>query len=111
MRNITIISGTNRPGSYTQKVANDYKTALEQKGHEVRMFSLTELPQNIIKEELYGKRSVGFDQLVKDNIENSQNFLFVVPEYNGSFPGILKVFIDAVHPSKWNEKNACLVGV
>jgi NAD(P)H-dependent FMN reductase len=44
-------------------------------------------------------------------ISPSSRFIFVVPEYNGSFPGILKVFLDSVHPNEWNDKFACLVGV
>jgi NAD(P)H-dependent FMN reductase len=35
----------------------------------------------------------------------------VTPEYNGSFPGVLKVVLDSIHPKEWNHKYACLVGV
>ncbi len=37
--------------------------------------------------------------------------MFVAPEYNGSFPGILKVFLDAVHPDLNRNKKAALIGV
>lgn len=109
--NITIISGTNREKSYTQKVASLYKTLLEAKGLKPSLFSLTDLPEDVAFKEVYGKRSAAFDEIIRKNIESADAFIFILPEYNGSFPGILKLFIDAVHPTKWNEKNGCLTGV
>ena len=41
----------------------------------------------------------------------TKKFVFVVPEYNGSFPGILKAFIDGLQPSVFQEKKCALVGV
>lgn len=111
MRTITLISGTNRPSSYTQKVATGYKKVLEDKGVNVQLLSLTELPADIAVAEVFGRRSGGFEAIIKKYIDNCDSFLFVIPEYNGSFPGIMKLFIDAVHPSKWHDKNACLAGV
>lgn len=36
----------------------------------------------------------------------------VIPEYNGSYPGVLKAFIDALrHPDSFNKKKIALVGV
>jgi chromate reductase len=45
-------------------------------------------------------------------ITQTDKFLFIIPEYNGSFPGVLKVFIDACDfPASFYEKKAALVGV
>ena len=42
----------------------------------------------------------------------SDKFVFVVPEYNGSFPGILKGFIDGMtYPNSFNNKKCALVGL
>ena len=38
-------------------------------------------------------------------------FIFVVPEYNGSFPGVVKALIDVLPRSVWINKKAALVGV
>ncbi|MGZ3883355.1 MAG: NADPH-dependent FMN reductase [Bacteroidia bacterium] len=111
MQTITIISGTNRPGSYTQKVALEYKKVLESKGFAPLLLSLAELPPDMSATDLYGKRSAVFEVILQKYIDNSTAFLIAVPEYNGSFPGIFKLFIDAVHPSKWADKDVCLVGV
>ena len=73
--------------------------------------SLTELPDAVIATDLYGKRSEAF-KLILDKINPLDKFLFVIPEYNGSYPGVLKVFIDACDfPESFYEKKAALVGI
>ncbi|WP_426670764.1 NADPH-dependent FMN reductase [Mucilaginibacter sp. McL0603] len=108
---ITIISSTNRPGSSTLKLAQYYQDKLREKGVEAGLLSLSELPPNLIQTDLYGNRSAEFEP-IQDIITKTQKFLFVIPEYNGSFPGVLKVFIDACSfPESFYEKKAALVGV
>ncbi|MBK8514699.1 MAG: NAD(P)H-dependent oxidoreductase [Saprospiraceae bacterium] len=45
----------------------------------------------------------------------STKMVFIAPEYNGSFPGILKLFIDACSVKdardSFYHKKACLIGV
>jgi chromate reductase len=107
----TIISATNRPGSHTFKLAQYYQQKLREKGTEAGLLSLTELPANLIQTDLYGKRSPEF-MPIQDIITRTDKFLFVIPEYNGSFPGVLKVFIDACSfPESFYEKKAALVGL
>jgi NAD(P)H-dependent FMN reductase len=101
---ITIISGTNRKGSRTLQVANYYLEFLQQMKEDVHLISL-----------------VGMDvlhrseQLLKTEAElliPSDKFIFVMPEYNGSFPGVLKAFLDNTDIRKcWWYKKALLVGV
>ena len=108
---ITIISSTNRPGSSTLKVAKYYQDRLKQKGVEVALLSLSELPPNLIATDLYGQRSPEFEP-IQQIVTQTQKFLFIIPEYNGSFPGVLKVFIDACSfPESFYEKKAALVGI
>lgn len=108
---ITIISGTNRPGSNTLKVAKYYQDALAKKGEQSNLLSLTELPDTMIASDLYGNRSAEFET-IQQLIIKSQKFVFIIPEYNGSFPGVLKVFIDAcTFPDSFYDKKACLVGI
>ena len=91
---VTIIAGTNRPKSSTLNVAKYYQKTLAQKGLQANVLSLTQLPDNIIVSDLYGSRSPEFNQ-IQQLITDTSKFLFVIPEYNGSFPGVLKVFMDA----------------
>jgi chromate reductase len=112
MQKITIISATNRENSYTEKVANYYKSKLESLGKDVRLLSLKKLHEVVDLNEIYSKtKSEAFNGMVKEFIIEADAFVFIVPEYNGSFPGILKVFIDALPPSNWHEKRVCLTGV
>ena len=111
MHSITIISATNRLDSNTEKVANYYKTALKSKGVDVELFSLKDLPESVLHTDLYGKRSEGFQKIIDTFVEKQTQFIFIAPEYNGSFAGILKVFLDAIPPRLWTDNKACLVGI
>ncbi|MFA6945223.1 MAG: NADPH-dependent FMN reductase [Pedobacter sp.] len=107
----TIISGTNREGSNTLKLAQYYHKQLSAKGFDSEIISLCDLPDNLIVSDLYGKRSQAF-QSIQDKISASSKFIFVIPEYNGSFPGILKTFVDAcTYPESFFGKKAALVGL
>ena len=100
----TIISGTNRVGSNTLKVAKEYQRFLKEKGVEAEILSLEGL------DFLNDKKLVA--DLEKNIIIPSQKLLFIVPEYNGSYPGILKLLFDAGKShSVWWHKKALLAGV
>jgi len=106
-----IISGTNRLGSNSLKVAKYYQHELNKQGENWEVLSLEELPPNIQESDLYGKRSDAFS-IIQERISTCEKFIFIIPEYNGSYPGILKTFIDASSfPSSFRHKKAILVGV
>jgi chromate reductase len=108
---LTIISGTNRPGSNTLKVAKYYQDTLAKKGQDAGILNLMDLPENFISSDLYGKRSPEFAGIL-ERIAATEKFIFIIPEYNGSFPGVLKTFIDACEfPASFYDKKACLVGI
>jgi chromate reductase len=108
---ITIISATNRPGSHTLKLAQYYQQKLREKGTEAGILSLTDLPPNLLQSNLYGKRSPDFES-IQDIITHTDKFIFIIPEYNGSFPGVLKVLIDVcAYPESFYDKKAALVGL
>ena len=107
----TIVAGTNRPKSYTLKLASYYQRKLKDKGLSAGLLPLTELPESLIHTDPYGKRSPEF-QPIQDIVTATDKFLFVIPEYNGSFPGILKLFIDACKfPESFSGKKAALLGL
>ncbi len=108
---ITIISGTNRPDSNTLKIAQNYVMLMQKHNVEPKLLSLENLPQNIAFTDLYGHRSADFDKIIAEYIAPAQKFVFISPEYNGSFPGILKVFLDAIHPDLNRHKKAALIGI
>jgi NAD(P)H-dependent FMN reductase len=69
------------------------------------------LPENIAFNEVFGKKTEDYARLIKEYVSENRKFIFIVPEYNGSFPGILKIFLESMHPREWADKHACLVGV
>jgi chromate reductase len=108
---ITIISSTNRPGSTTFKVAKYYQQRLSEKGVEAGLLSLIDLPPDLMATALLKERSAAFEP-IQQIITQTDKFIFIIPEYNGSYPGVLKVLIDAcAYPESFYEKKAALVGV
>ncbi len=100
----TIVSGTNRQNSNTLKVAKEYQRFLLQKGIEAHLLSLEGL--NLLQ------RDENFERIEQEIIVPTRKFLFMVPEYNGSYPGILKLLFDTgkSHAIWWHKK-ALLTGV
>lgn len=111
MKKIVVLSCTNRLNSNTIRVSRIYENILKSKNQEVKFLDFCSLPHDIAFAELFGKRSESFSALISEYISPNTKFIFVVPEYNGSFPGILKTFLDSMHPKEWANKDACLVGV
>ncbi|WP_293744198.1 NADPH-dependent FMN reductase [uncultured Pedobacter sp.] len=108
---ITIIAATNRPNSNTLKVAKYYQKQLKEKGVDTNLFSLEHLPADVLNTDMYGKRSEAFQE-IQNMINSTGKFLFIMPEYNGSYPGVLKVLIDACNfPDSFYDKKAALVGI
>ena len=99
-----IISGTNRVGSYTLKVAKEYQRLLREKSIESVLLSLEGL--NLLT------RDADFEKMENEMIIPTNNYIFISPEYNGSFPGALKMLFDTgkTHALWWHKK-AMLTGV
>lgn len=108
---ISVISGTNRKDSYSLRVAKVVAALLDARNIPNRVFSLEELPREFAFTKINEEEDLEFDQLIEQNIIRAEKFIFVIPEYNGGFPGILKAFIDAIHPKHFKTKKAALVGV
>ena len=108
---ITIISGTNRPNNFSIHLAKYYQAQLINKGQEVQVLDLQELPDDFLFSSSYGKQSEAFEKLSEQYILTADKFVFILPEYNGSYPGVVKAFIDCVAPKYFHHKKAALVGL
>jgi chromate reductase, NAD(P)H dehydrogenase (quinone) len=115
---ITIISGTDRKDGLTHVLAKHYHQSLQSKtSDEVKLYSLEDLPPDMYGPNMYGKTTMAasFHAVEDTYLIPAEKLIFVIPEYNGSFPGILKLFIDACSiRSKmaiFKNKKAALVGV
>lgn len=105
---ITIIAGTNRPDSNSERIAKFYNNLIPE---ESQVLALKDLPRDFVYADTYCEGSDAFNKIVNENIIKADKFIFIIPEYNGGFPGVLKAFIDAVSPKHFNDKKAALVGV
>jgi len=108
---ITVISGTNRPESYTLKVARLASEALSGAGEEVSLLDLCGLPPELFAGTSYASKPPAFAGF-QERILAADGILTVVPEYNGSFPGVLKYFIDMLRfPESLYLKPAGFIGL
>lgn len=100
----TIISGTNRIGSHTERVALTYQQILSTKNIDASLLSLKSL--DVLR------RSPEILQIEAEILIPTDKFIFIIPEYNGSYPGVLKALIDNSDIRKaWQFKKALLTGV
>lgn len=108
---ITIISGTHRKDSLTLSLSKEYFNSLKDKGQEVLLLDFQTLPVSFFYENsIFGTPSIAVENVLKTYIEPADKFVFISPEYNGSYAGVLKAFIDSIHPKLFKGKKACLVG-
>lgn len=115
---ITIINATNRPGNQSQFISKYCSEYLEnQLDQKIVYLTLEDLPNDIMHSDMYdgGKTSDKLVAIQDKYIIPSKKWLIISPEYNGSFPGVFKLFIDALSVRKYQEnfafKKAGLIGV
>lgn len=114
---ITVISGTNRPNSRTKDVANVITDLLKAKDQKVQLLALDEMDWTNLTEIMYDPKqhTDALRQADEQYMIGTHKWIIVSPEYNGSFPGILKLFFDAISTHRYADtfvgKHAMLVGV
>lgn len=100
----TIVSGTNRIGSNTIKIARQYQYLLDKRGVRANLVTLENLDVSC--------RNAAIKSLEDELLISSEKFIFVSPEYNGSIPGVLKSLFDSSDIQRcWWGKKALLTGV
>ena len=110
---ITILAGTNRPNSRARRVANYYRAILAELGAENQILDLAELPVDFTATALYSQAGTNpaFNRLAT-MLNAGHKLVIIAPEYNGSFPGVLKAFIDGLpYPGGIWGKKVALVGL
>ncbi|HET6528484.1 MAG TPA: NAD(P)H-dependent oxidoreductase [Balneolaceae bacterium] len=110
MVDIKIISGTDRPDSNALRVSKYLQSKYAQEGVDASIIDLQKFPLEQVKGGKY------HDNLpVVNGFTNpvviADGLVFVCPEYNGGYPGILKLFIDYLpFPESLNKKPVALIG-
>lgn len=107
-----IISGTDRQGARSLQISHYIQNLYEHLGEKVEVIDLAALPKEELAEMRYGEPASGAWGEAIHKISQSAGLIFVVPEYNGSMPGILKLFIDHwKYPDCFEYRPMCFVGL
>lgn len=91
-------------------MASHFCSILEKEGAIVNYFSLEQLPKGFPEGDLYGERTIQFKEVMETHVERFPKLVFVVPEYNASFPGVFKSFLDAMPKETLQNKKIALIG-
>ena len=91
----------------------DYLCGLYQSnGANTSVLDLKSLPTDCFLPTSYGKGRPDSFSPFQEKILSADGILFIVPEYNGSFPGVLKYFIDLwQYPESFEGRRVAFVGV
>lgn len=116
---ILVIHGTNRVASQSKPISDFVQNFLnKQYEGEVVLLDLANIPiQSFESSNMYHSDQISDEirKIQNEYLIPSSKMVFISPEYNGSFPGILKLFIDACSISQAKDsfyhKKALLIGV
>lgn len=108
----TIISGTNRKGSNTLKIAKCYQQIARGLDVDIELISLEDLPTDLISVDMYHYKNAKLEAWMETYVYPAEKLTFIVPEYNGSIPGIFKLWMDSVNIERaFKFKKVSIVGV
>jgi chromate reductase, NAD(P)H dehydrogenase (quinone) len=108
---ITVIVGTNRPGSNTRKVARHIEEFYAELKVPLHVLDLAQLPPEIFSPASYAEKPKSFLPFA-EAVLKSDGLHVVTPEYNGSFAGVLKYFIDMLKfPESFERRPVCFTGL
>ena len=108
---MTLLVGTNRPGSNTRKVAAQVEEIYRELKTPLKVLDLAHLPPEIFHPGSYAEKPPSFKPF-SDAILQASGLVVVSPEYNGSLPGVLKYFIDMLKfPESFEGRPVCFIGV
>lgn len=109
---LTIISGTHRKGSSTRRVAQVYHELALSQFDRVELIDLQDLPTDFIfNNSVFGNPNPALEAILEGQLKPAKHLAFVMPEYNGGIPGVLKAFIDSFAQETWYFKKVAMVGV
>lgn len=108
---IVVVCGTNREGSLSRMLAAEVAETYRELNADVDLLDMKELPASILDGNVYKEQPAEVKGLV-DRFLASDGAVFVVPEYNGSFPGVLKLFIDMLpYPEGFDRRPCAFLGL
>jgi chromate reductase len=108
---ITIIVGTNRSGSVSAQVAAFVAKVYDELGVNNRVLDIADLPPETFSPNAYVEKPPLVVEFTEQILASSGLFV-VTPEYNGSMPGALKLFIDMLpFPESFEDRPVSYIGI
>ena len=109
---IYIVSGTNRPQSRTLVIAKLVEKIFAEQKIPASLIDLQKLSTHQLDGTSYESSDASPIKVELEKVLQSRGLYFVCPEYNGSYPGILKYFIDHwPYPAAFDSRPVCFVGL
>lgn len=110
MIDLQIISGTDRPDSNALRISQYVQRLYQKDGVNADIIDLQDFPLEKVSGGKYGAELPEVDTFVGRAVE-ADGLVIVCPEYNGGYPGILKLFIDYMpFPGSLDKKPIAMVG-
>ena len=107
-----IISATNRPDSNSHIVAGIIQKIYKTLNCPTEIISLRDVPFQKLIENPYPQTLPDDVKEIISKLNDSSAFTIVCPEYNGSFPGIFKFFVDHwSYPETFEYRPIAFVGL
>ncbi len=107
-----IIVGTNRKDSKSKVVALFVQKLYLEQGERVEIIDLADLNWSALQHGSYGEISEPSFKKAVEDVLTSEGLIMIVPEYNGSYPGALKYFIDYwKYPDAFLGKPVSFIGL
>ena len=108
---IVVVIGTNRKGALSKHLAEVIANNHRELGNTVDLLDLAEMGPEFLLPTSYKEPEAAVTALV-DRFLKADGVHFVVPEYNGSFPGIVKLFVDHLpYPEGFDNRPCAFVGL
>lgn len=109
---IVVVSGTNRAGALSRQLSDIVAQKHRDLGATVDLLDLGEVMNaDFIAPTAYKQPTASITAAV-DRFLAADGVVFVIAEYNGSYPGALKLFIDMLpYPAGFNRRPCAFVGI
>lgn len=109
---IQIISGTDRPRSRTRVISQIVSQLYQDLKAPCEILDLAELNPEDLLGGHYNEGPRGSVKEAVEKVTKAEGIVLVIPEYNGSYPGILKLFVDYwKYPQSFEARPFCFIGL
>lgn len=109
--NIVVVCGTNREGALSRMLSLEVAETYSKLGQTVDLLDMIDLPANTLQPTAYKTQPPEVKTLV-DRFLAADGVVFVIPEYNGSYPGVVKLFVDMLpFPAGFDNRPCAFIGL